>query len=80
MSHSRRHKVAILRDKGTGMKEFRELVEEITTMMTYESAGKNIPVLVQLSVQSGNIHGHVGVRLCNRFNALGRGDYRHKLY
>ena len=32
-----KHKVAILRDKKTGMKEFRELVEEITTMMTYES-------------------------------------------
>ena len=32
-----KHKVAILRDKSTGMKEFRELVEEITTMMTYES-------------------------------------------
>lgn len=32
-----KHKVSILRDKKTGMKEFRELVEEITTMMTYES-------------------------------------------
>lgn len=32
-----KHKIAILRDKNTGMKEFRELVEEITTMMTYES-------------------------------------------
>lgn len=32
-----KHKIAILRDKGTGMKEFRELVEEITTVMTYES-------------------------------------------
>ncbi len=32
-----RHKVAILRDKNTGMKEFRELIEEITTLMTYES-------------------------------------------
>lgn len=32
-----KHKVAILRDKNTGMKEFRELVEEITTIMTYES-------------------------------------------
>lgn len=32
-----KHKVAILRDKNTGMKEFRELVEEITTVMTYES-------------------------------------------
>lgn len=32
-----KHKVAILRDKKTGMKEFRELIEEITTIMTYES-------------------------------------------
>ena len=32
-----KHKVSILRDKRTGMKEFRELVEEITTIMTYES-------------------------------------------
>lgn len=32
-----KHKVAILRDKNTGMKEFRELVEEITTIMTYEA-------------------------------------------
>lgn len=32
-----KHKVSILRDKKTGMKEFRELVEEITTIMTYES-------------------------------------------
>ncbi len=32
-----KHKVSILRDKNTGMKQFRELVEEITTVMTYES-------------------------------------------
>ncbi|MDE7191524.1 MAG: uracil phosphoribosyltransferase [Clostridia bacterium] len=32
-----KHKIAILRDKNTSMKEFRELVEEITTIMTYES-------------------------------------------
>ncbi len=31
------HKVSILRDEKTGMKEFRELIEEITTLMTYES-------------------------------------------
>lgn len=37
-----RHKIAILRDESTGMKEFRELVEEITTLMVYESF-KNIP-------------------------------------
>ncbi len=32
-----KHKVSILRDKHTGMKEFRELIEEITTIMTYEA-------------------------------------------
>ena len=32
-----KHKISILRDKNTCMKEFRELVEEITTVMTYES-------------------------------------------
>lgn len=32
-----KHKISILRDKDTNMKEFRELVEEITTIMTYES-------------------------------------------
>ena len=32
-----KHKIAILRDKNTGMKQFRELIEEITTIMTYES-------------------------------------------
>ena len=36
------HKVAILRDKKTSMKEFRELIEEITTLMTYESF-KDVP-------------------------------------
>ena len=32
-----KHKVSFLRDKKTGMKEFRELIEEITTIMVYES-------------------------------------------
>lgn len=32
-----KHKMAILRDKNTETKKFRELVEEITTVMTYES-------------------------------------------
>ncbi|MBO5745800.1 MAG: uracil phosphoribosyltransferase, partial [Clostridia bacterium] len=30
------HKVAILRNEKTSMKEFRELIEEITTLMTFE--------------------------------------------
>ncbi len=38
------HKIAILRDKRTNMKEFRELVEEITTLMAYESF-KDVPMV-----------------------------------
>ena len=37
-----RHKIAILRDEKTSTKEFRELVEEITTLMTYECF-KDVP-------------------------------------
>ena len=37
-----RHKIAILRDEKTSMKEFRELVEEITTLMAYECF-KDVP-------------------------------------
>ena len=39
-----RHKIAILRNEKTSMKEFRELVEEITTLMTYESL-KDVPTV-----------------------------------
>ena len=38
-----RHKIAILRDEKTSMKEFRELVEEITTLMTYEALKDGVP-------------------------------------
>lgn len=38
------HKIAILRNEKTSMKEFRELIEEITTVMTYESL-KDIPTV-----------------------------------
>ena len=38
-----RHKIAILRDEKTSMKEFRELVEEITTLMTYECLKEGVP-------------------------------------
>ena len=38
-----RHKIAILRDEKTSMKEFRELVEEITTLMTYEALQDGVP-------------------------------------
>ena len=37
-----RHNVAILRNEKTSMKEFRELVEEITTLMVFE-AFKDVP-------------------------------------
>lgn len=37
------HKIAILRDKKTSMKEFRELIEEITTLMTYECLKDGVP-------------------------------------
>jgi len=30
------HKLAIIRDKNTGSKDFRELLEEIATLMAYE--------------------------------------------
>ena len=38
-----RHKIAIMRDEKTSMKEFRELVEEITTLMTYECLKDGVP-------------------------------------
>ena len=38
-----RHKISILRDKKTSMKEFRELIEEITTLMTYECLKDGVP-------------------------------------
>ena len=39
-----RHKIAILRDKNTSTKEFREIVEEITILMTYECF-KDVPTV-----------------------------------
>ena len=38
-----KHKIAILRDEKTSMKEVRELIEEITTLMTYESLKEDVP-------------------------------------
>lgn len=48
-----KHKVAILRDKATEMKKFRELVEEITTIMTYESMRdvELVPVQVETPLE-----------------------------
>ncbi len=39
------HKIAILRDEKTSMKEFRELVEEITTVMTFECLKEGVPMV-----------------------------------
>ena len=39
------HKLAILRNKNTGVKEFRELVEEITTLMTFECLKEGVPTV-----------------------------------
>lgn len=48
-----RHKVSILREKHTGMKEFRELVEEITVLMAYESMRdvETVPVQVETPLE-----------------------------
>lgn len=37
------HKIAILRNEKTSMKEFRELIEEITTLMTFECLRTGVP-------------------------------------
>ena len=37
------HKIAILRNEETSMKEFRELIEEITTLMTFECLRTGVP-------------------------------------
>ena len=44
------HKLAILRDKRTGTKDFRELVSEICTLMAYEST-RDLP-LVDVEVET----------------------------
>ena len=49
-----RHKIAILRDENTSMKEFRELVEEITTLMTYECLKEGVPT-VEKEVKKGDL-------------------------
>ena len=43
-----RHKIAILRDEKTSMKEFRELIEEITTLMTYEALKDGVPTVQKM--------------------------------
>jgi len=44
------HKLSILRDKGTSVKEFRELVSEIAMLMCYE-ATRDLP-LEEITVET----------------------------
>lgn len=44
------HKISLLRDKNTGSKEFRELVSEVSMLMTYE-ATRDLP-LKQVEIQT----------------------------
>ncbi len=37
-----KHKISLLRDKSTGVKEFREIISEITMLMCYE-ATRDLP-------------------------------------
>ena len=48
------HKIAILRDEKTSMKEFRELVEEITTLMTFECLKEGVPT-TEIEVKTPSI-------------------------
>lgn len=49
-----KHKIAILRDKNTDMKTFRELIDEITVIMTYKSMHdvKLKPVTVETPLET----------------------------
>lgn len=42
-----KHKIAILRDENTSTKIFRELIEEITMLMTFESFKEGVPTTVK---------------------------------
>lgn len=42
-----RHKIAVLRDEKTCTKEFRELIEEITILMTYECLREGVPTVTK---------------------------------
>jgi len=51
------HKLAIIRDKNTGSKEFREVVEEIATLLAYE-------VTRDLAMEDVDIETPVGIAHC----------------
>ena len=47
------HKLGLIRDKNTGSKEFRELVEELAMLMAYEVT-RNLPLEdVEITTPSG---------------------------
>lgn len=48
------HKLAILRDVGTGTREFRQVVEEITSLMTYEATWHLPTKEVEVTTPLGN--------------------------
>ena len=59
------HKLAILRDENTGVKEFREIVSEIATLMCYE-ATRDLPVEeveIQTPVAAGKFKTLAGKKL-----------------
>ena len=57
------HKLAILRNKDTGVKEFRELVSEIAALMCYE-ATRNLPLVeVETPVAKAKCHMLAGKKL-----------------
>ena len=59
------HKLAILRDERTGVKEFREIVSEIATLMCYE-ATRDLPteaVTIQTPVATGTFRALAGKKL-----------------
>ncbi len=59
------HKLSILRDKNTGVKEFREIVGEIAALMCYE-ATRNLPtqeVEIETPVATAKVHILAGKKL-----------------
>lgn len=59
------HKLAILRDKSTGTKEFRELIDEISMLMCYE-ATRNLPlkeVEVETPMEKATMRKISGIKL-----------------
>ena len=59
------HKLAILRDENTGVKEFREIVSEIATLMCYE-ATRDLPtreVEIKTPVATGTFKTLAGKKL-----------------